>query len=302
MKAGGSSRKDGILFYGEHYIVNLQYDKKKDEYRYGLIARNEKKEKEDSDNSTHTDVPAISKAKKAGETAMKKIPGAKAAAQLMKNGTLAASAAIGLVGAVGSAMAYNAPKWSLRRTAGNLLMLSEVALEGYLLSRIYGRDGKVWSYHGAEHKVINAMEAGNLQAAVEKKQPLITFEEAKAAPRVADRCGSNLVHYLTVSEIAVQMIPFGSEALKSVLSLVAAYKLFNMPEEDCPTIKQPINVWGGLIQKKILTREPDDQILEGAVQAMNLLIQAENGTLSQEEKERFLGEGKKIDPVLRMMC
>ena len=62
-----------------------------------------------------------------------------------------------------------------------------------------------------------------------------------------------------------------------------AYEGFRLPEEKAPALKEVLNQAGDLLQRYVTTAEPDRPKLEAARIAMNLLVDAESGKLSDDK-------------------
>jgi uncharacterized protein YqhQ len=148
-----------------------------------------------------------------------------------------------------------------------------------MLYKVFGIKGEVKKFHGAEHKVINAYN---------KNGSKISEEEAALASRISRRCGTNFVVYLAATNLVVGVLPLGHGLFQEMLAMGAAYELFRMPEEKCPTVKNSINMAGDTLQRNIMTAEPDREQLEAARRALNLLIDAEQDQLDESEKQKYM--------------
>ncbi|MCX6360912.1 MAG: DUF1385 domain-containing protein [Armatimonadetes bacterium] len=111
------------------------------------------------------------------------------------------------------------------------------------------------AYHGAEHKVINAMDQG---------EPL-EIDVVRRMPRVHARCGTNLIAglgiYLAVTQALSAIKPGGlAEADGALIGAAAAWLLYRR--------------LGPLLQRWFTTREPNDHQLRAAIDAANDLMRA----------------------------
>ncbi len=134
---------------------------------------------------------------------------------------------------------------------------------------------RVFAYHGAEHKTINAFEAG-----VE-----LTPEEVSKQSLVHPRCGTSFMLTLVLISVIIftlvgplplhwhlisrtLMIPLVSGIAYEYIRFAA-----NMMDRSAfvRVLIQP-NLW----LQKLTTREPDLAMLEVSIQAFNTMIEAEN--------------------------
>lgn len=148
------------------------------------------------------------------------------------------------------------------------LLLSYMWLIGRLpdVKRLFG-------YHGAEHKTINAYEAG-----VELRPEVVT-----QYPIEHPRCGTAfLLMVILVSLIVYSVIgrpPFLWLIVSRVVLIPViagiAYEIirFTAKHQDNPIIRLIIKP--NLMLQHLTTREPDTQMLEVAISAFNRMLQAE---------------------------
>ncbi|MDN5347018.1 MAG: hypothetical protein PWP65_582 [Clostridia bacterium] len=142
---------------------------------------------------------------------------------------------------------------------------------GYLLSISRLQDiQRVFQYHGAEHKVINAYEAG------EK----LTVEAVRPYPVYHPRCGTSFLLLVLILTIIFFSFIRGSGVMERLLArlmllpLVAgvAYegiKFFGR-HMDSPLVK--LMVAPGLALQRLTTREPDDRQIEVALRALEAVM------------------------------
>jgi len=135
---------------------------------------------------------------------------------------------------------YQMPPWLL---SGVLNLFPAVlfffALRSLTITRI----------HGAEHKVVHAIERG---------EPL-TVDSARRMPRVHPRCGTNLAVGATIFIALVNLGWRYVEELGALFALLATLALW-----------QPV---GALFQQYLTTREPNDRELASAVEVACELVQ-----------------------------
>jgi uncharacterized protein YqhQ len=138
---------------------------------------------------------------------------------------------------------------------------------------------RVFQYHGAEHKAINALEAGGVTAITGPE----SVAAARAASRLHPRCGTSfvvIVIFLSVlaispfydlpwyARIAVQLMMLFPVAGISFELLRLAGKYRANPVADF--FSRP-----GMWAQYLTTREPDDEQLEIAIASLNAVMAAE---------------------------
>lgn len=126
---------------------------------------------------------------------------------------------------------------------------------------------RVFAYHGAEHKTINAFEAGEE----------LTPENVKEYSCIHTRCGTSFIIMAMLLMIIIftfvgQTTPLLRILIKlACMPLVAgiAYELFRLPLKfpDNPIIKALVRP--GLAMQRLTTNEPDMEQLEVAIAALN---------------------------------
>ena len=150
---------------------------------------------------------------------------------------------------------------------------------------------RVFSYHGAEHKTIRCYEAG---------LPL-TVENVRQQPRLHPRCGTSFL--LVVMVISILVFSVASTLLLSAVPALAAmrgtfiyrllmilFKLLLLPLIVAVTYE--INRWAGrndngftriltapgMWMQNFTTNEPDDSMIEVAIQAVQAVLPEEEGS------------------------
>lgn len=155
---------------------------------------------------------------------------------------------------------------------------------------------RVFAYHGAEHKTIHAYEHG-LPLDAETIQSFSTKHV---------RCGTSfLLMVMVVAIMVFSLVPvkaiaaqLGWESWYAILGLLIASRLVLIPlvaglayeitvkwagnHSENPVVK--VILWPGLQLQRMTTREPDTQMIEVAVAAMQPII-------AREDQERLLAEG-----------
>lgn len=145
---------------------------------------------------------------------------------------------------------------------------------------------RVFAYHGAEHKTIHAYEHG---------LPLESDVIQKYSTQHV-RCGTSfLLMVMVIAILVFSLVPVGTIADYYALSgfgrflLVVASRILLMPlvagiayevtvkwagtRPDNPVVK--VLLWPGLQMQRMTTREPDESMIEVAVEATKLVIARE---------------------------
>jgi uncharacterized protein YqhQ len=130
---------------------------------------------------------------------------------------------------------------------------------------------RVFAYHGAEHKVVNAYEAG---------VPL-NAESVKNYPTAHPRCGTAFVFIVLVVAIFVFALVGQPTLWVRIVSRIAlipviaaiSYEIvrFGAAHINNPIVKMLLAP--GLLLQSISAREPDDSQIEAAISALNGVIE-----------------------------
>lgn len=139
---------------------------------------------------------------------------------------------------------------------------------------------RVFGYHGAEHKTINAYEAG----------AELTVEQVRPHSVQHTRCGTSFLLYVLVISI-ILFAPLTFRNVESIwlamplrfvtrialVPIVAgiAYEIirFSAAHQQNPFMR--LLIAPGLALQKMTTREPDDSMLECAIAALKPVLQAD---------------------------
>ncbi len=189
---------------------------------------------------------------------------------------------------------------------------------GYLLIILVLKDiRRLYKYHGAEHKTINAYEHGME----------LTPQSVKNASRIHDRCGTSFLFIVLLINVLILSLVFwgigitktsipnnflrffaqlGAEiVLLPVLAGISYEILKFLARFDNPFVKI-FKAPGMLLQKALTTREPDAEMLEVAIAAFKKVLEMDadpavpetcfvtGGLLSkklEETKKRFKEAG-----------
>lgn len=146
---------------------------------------------------------------------------------------------------------------------------------------------RMFSYHGAEHKTIHCYEHG---------LPL-TSENARSFPRLHVRCGTAFLIMVMIIAIFVYTITplngliaaWGVPDGPAKLALVIVARILLMPviagisyeitvkwagsHPENPLVK--VVLWPGMQMQRLTTNEPDDEMLECAIAAMQRVLERE---------------------------
>jgi uncharacterized protein YqhQ len=139
----------------------------------------------------------------------------------------------------------------------------------YLIGRVPDIQ-RVFGYHGAEHKAINAMEHG---------EPL-DIPHVRRASRVHTRCGTGFLLLVVVVSIFVFALVGSPSLLLKIVSRVVlvpvvagiAYELMRL---GAANYRYRVVRWllaPGLALQGLTTREPDDSMIECAIAALQRVM------------------------------
>lgn len=130
---------------------------------------------------------------------------------------------------------------------------------------------RVFGYHGAEHKAINAMESGHV----------VDVEHVRQASRVHTRCGTGFLLLVMVVSIFVFAL-VGSPSLplkvlsRIVLVPVVAGIAYELMRLGAANYRFRVVRWllaPGLALQGLTTREPDDSMIECAIASLRRVTQ-----------------------------
>ena len=147
---------------------------------------------------------------------------------------------------------------------------------GYLWAVNHLEDMKrIWMYHGAEHKTIYCYEAG---------LPL-TVENAREQSRFHPRCGTSFLFIVIFISILVfslirtegTLARMGLHLLLLPVVVSISYEIIKWAGRNDNALTRIVSAPGKAIQH-LTTAEPDDSMLEVAIEALKLVIPQEKGT------------------------
>lgn len=134
---------------------------------------------------------------------------------------------------------------------------------------------RLFAYHGAEHKTIFCYEKG---------LPL-TVENVRPQPRLHPRCGTSFIFVVIIISIIAgsfihvsdTMLRMGLKFLMLPLIVGLSYEL-NRWVGRHDNLCSAILSWPGKQFQRITTNEPDDEMIECAIRALELVIPEEKGS------------------------
>ncbi len=139
---------------------------------------------------------------------------------------------------------------------------------------------RVFAYHGAEHKTINAHEAGD---------PL-TVESVRAHSRQHPRCGTAFLLVVVFISVLV-FAPLGRPSLViRVLSRLLmipvisgiAYEVLRFTAKHAANPIMGAIIKPNLALQRLTTREPDDDMIEVAITALKTVLEGEQVAMAAE--------------------
>jgi uncharacterized protein YqhQ len=144
----------------------------------------------------------------------------------------------------------------------------------YAISR-WGEMRRVLQYHGAEHKSINAYEAG----------AGMTVDEVAGYPRIHPRCGTSFLFIVVLTSVVVfSLIPSHSLVLRIAYRVLLIPVLAGLSFEvlrlsdrhrDSPVIR--LMTVPGLAFQRLTTKEPEPEMIEVAIRALDEVRRLDEG-------------------------
>ena len=128
---------------------------------------------------------------------------------------------------------------------------------------------RVFCYHGAEHKTIACYEAGEA----------LTVENVKKHRRFHPRCGTSFLFIVLIISILVcSVLPWGSVLGRIGLKLLVlpvivgvAYEIIKLAGRHDNALTRAISA-PGLWLQRLTTQEPDDSMIEVAIEAVRPVL------------------------------
>ncbi len=133
---------------------------------------------------------------------------------------------------------------------------------------------RVFAYHGAEHKTINAFE-NNID---------INIENVKHFPLEHARCGTSFLLTLVLISIIIfsllGQMPLWKRIISRILMVpiiaMVSYEVIKWMGDNSENILVIVVSYPNLLLQKLTTREPNEKMIEIAVKALNKLIKLES--------------------------
>ena len=168
------------------------------------------------------------------------------------------------------------PSYHLRTLVEGFVRIGIFILYIALISRMDDIQ-RTFMYHGAEHKCINCIEHG-LSLTVEHGLPL-TVENVRISSRQHKRCGTSFLFFvLAISIILLMLIQVESPLMRVIVRVALipviagiSYEVLKLAGRSENPI---INLLSrpGLAIQKLTTKEPDDSMIEVAIQAVEAVF------------------------------
>ena len=139
---------------------------------------------------------------------------------------------------------------------------------GYLkLVSLWGEYKRVLQYHGAEHKTINAFEAGES----------LTLDNVKQYSRRHPRCGTSFIFIIVVVSIIIFSLSPSQTLVERLTYRVVfipvistiSYELLKFSDRHRTSKLFQLLLTPGLRLQNLTTKEPDDEMLQVAIKAVN---------------------------------
>ena len=160
------------------------------------------------------------------------------------------------------------PSYGVRTVIEGLVRIGIFILYILLISHMEDIQ-RTFMYHGAEHKCINCIEHG---------LPL-TMENVRISSRQHKRCGTSFLFFVLIISICLLCIVRVESALMRVVVRIAllpviagiSYEILRLAgNSDNPLIN--LLSKPGLAIQKLTTKEPDDSMIEVAIQAVEAVF------------------------------
>ncbi len=130
---------------------------------------------------------------------------------------------------------------------------------------------RLFRYHGAEHKTINAYEAGEE----------LTPDKVRSYSRIHTRCGTSFILIvIAVTIIVFCFVPNENKLLRFGLKLLAlplvagiSYEIIKLSAKYPRSVFTRVFLAPGLLMQRITTQEPEDGMLECAIASLRLVAE-----------------------------
>ena len=157
---------------------------------------------------------------------------------------------------------------------------------GYLyLISLWGEVARVLQYHGAEHKAINAYEAGSD----------MEVESVAKFSRLNPRCGTSFLFLTVLTSMALfALVPRTTFVARLTYRLAlfpviagVSYEVLKLSDKYREAPIMQFIIKPGLAFQKLTTKEPSPDMIEVAIQALKKVKEIREGepSLSTEQKQ-----------------
>ena len=160
------------------------------------------------------------------------------------------------------------PSYQVRTVIEGLVRIGIFVLYVLLISRMEDIQ-RTFMYHGAEHKCINCIEHG---------LPL-TVENVRKSSRQHKRCGTSFLFLvLAISIVLLLLIHVDSAVMRVVVRILLLPVIAGISYEVLKLAGRSDNILINLISspglaiQKLTTKEPDDDMIEVAIQAVETVF------------------------------
>lgn len=160
------------------------------------------------------------------------------------------------------------PSYQVRTVIEGLVRIGIFVLYVLLISRMEDIQ-RIFMYHGAEHKCINCIEHG---------LPL-TVENVRKSSRQHKRCGTSFLFLvLAISIVLLLLIRVDSAVMRVVVRILLLPVIAGISYEVLKLAGRSDNILINLISspglaiQKLTTKEPDDDMIEVAIQAVEAVF------------------------------
>lgn len=160
------------------------------------------------------------------------------------------------------------PSYYVRTVVEGFVRIAIFIIYVLLISRMEDIQ-RTFMYHGAEHKCINCIEHG---------LPL-TVENVKKSSRQHKRCGTSFLFFvLAISIILLLLIRVESPVMRVTVRIVLLPVIAGISYEVLKLAGNSSNVFvewfskPGLAVQRLTTKEPDDSMIEVAIQAVEAVF------------------------------
>ena len=149
------------------------------------------------------------------------------------------------------------PSYHLRTLVEGFVRIGIFILYIALISRMDDIQ-RTFMYHGAEHKCINCIEHG---------LPL-TVDNVRISSRQHKRCGTSFLFFvLAISIILLMLIQVESPLMRVIVRIALIPVIAGSENPIINLLSRP-----GLAIQKLTTKEPDDSMIEVAIQAVEAVF------------------------------